>query len=242
MKASRVQLFNPLDGTVVQKSTSVPIPCAIDFTGAGGANITPYVAGDVVWFYFIWGDSVGLSTVNSLFPPIAGRPNLPAGYTHYCPAFPVVLSSTASLQYLLPEGGSSTLIVSDGRVSYKNAVVLFYTIAAVSAGSYSTPLDINFRTWMPSGSTRGHLELDPEQAGNGGPANAGMILGYAGNSVVNLSVYSANNFIPAAQNVVIDFPLPGGLGCQITWGQISGASVSPYTTVIIILGYWFSIR
>jgi len=106
MSASAVGLYNPNTGASHEYpfgSNLTDLTCSITSTGAGGRDASAFLAFDNVWFYFIGGPGEALATLCSRTAPLGTNTNgalgpiLPAGYTAYAPAFPVVISYNANL-------------------------------------------------------------------------------------------------------------------------------------------------
>ncbi len=106
MGADYATLLDPTTGLTKTVFEGLSQPCFINGAGVHGRDqAAPFVARDVVHFYFIDGEGPGTASICSKRKPSAGGPILPEGYTHFCPAFVLPMVGSATLLPTLPQGG-----------------------------------------------------------------------------------------------------------------------------------------
>jgi hypothetical protein len=237
MSADYLVLYNPSTGDTKRiLSPTTNTLCAINSYAVGYRDQAgSYSSNQTIWFYWIWGSTPGLNVINSARGPRFG-PNLPQGYTDYCPAFPMVVSAWGQIQYpVFPGGGGGTTTV---RVRGQKAFFVNTPDWVITTGEYTTNIDLT--PLIPKGIDTALLYYDPECYSSSGALWAGFIpSAVSGNNYCNFSVYSHGASQVAAQNVSIETPLSDDNTLIVQWGRISGSNPT-YTFDLFVQGYTFS--
>jgi len=205
-------------------------------SGTQTATAGAYIAGDDVWFYYMWGSSPGLSTINSLTAPTATNgggttgPILPATYTHYVPAFVIRLVGSATLQPGLPQGGTSNYRINGNRVFFTNTPL-------ISSGIGFPSGTVDFTTWLPVAQRTvdiyADLELTFATTGIGG-----AVLGTVDGNFWNASLYAGVSAFPCAMDGTIPGVVLPTRQFTLTYSKSSG-TFSTSQTFIGPVGYTF---
>jgi len=251
--ADYVVLFNPETETTKTVFSDLNQSCFIHNptpTKGGKDRAAPFIGGDTVWFYYIWGHEEGISTICSAGTPTSGGPVLPEGFTHFAPAFVVPMVGEATLKPL-GQAGRTLIRVRGNRVFYLNAPIWETADTCPHpADRYAPPMQvIDFSAWLPSpGTVTAQILIDAELvagAMNGSGGMAGLIPSAAPPSIpgagpiANMSVYSPEPYRPAAQVMVTEVPIEASGNFYSVWSHISG-SVTSYQAVYFLQGYSFS--
>lgn len=229
-----VTLLNP-STRQIESLVSPPnsIGCSINTVGVSGRDSSAvYTAGQTVWFYLIWSAEDGLNTINSPNDPIVG-PIIPAGYTHYCPMFPVVVQSGIVL--------INPIYVSGNKLLYKNPT----SIQSVTNPTPNVTYSQSYASYIPSCAQSYKAEIDVEgsyQSGTYGAQGGFIIQASPGVNYLNISLYvAATSYATNANTVVSDMPLDPSMTFKIIWNLNQGTfnpAAWPNLTVFF-LGYEF---
>lgn len=242
MSVDCLVLHSPADSSSrLIMAPAAKLKCSIQALQAGGRDQSaPFAPGDNVWFYWIWGGAPGLNTICSAQTPVIG-PNLPAGYTHYVPAFPVVISAKASLVWPVEAPGRAGLGTTRLRVRGNKAFFLNTPAWEQKSGEYETRIDLS--PLIPRAAETALLFYDAEISS---PASgftwAGLVprVGLPeGGNYTNFSVYSQVAGQPAAQNVSLEIPLDDSRITSAIWSRITGPEPA-YRFWVFVQGYSFS--
>jgi hypothetical protein len=166
-----------------------------------------------------------------LTTPLAGGPTLPAGYTHFAPAFVLKLVGSATVNPTLPQGGTTTYFIRGNHVFFANTPL-------ISSGIGFPSGTVDFTPWIPSGyqsvDIYADLELTFATTGIGG-----AVLGTtAGGNFWNASLYCNVSAAPCAMDGTIPgVYLPTRL-FTVTYSKSSG-TFSNAATGIGPVGYTF---
>lgn len=237
MNSNFLVLFNPSTGQsqfISPSSITNNLPCAINIVGPGGRdNSSAYSASADVWWYWIWGSSAGLNTINSLNSPSIG-PTLPSNYTHYCPAFLTKIWTGPSINPNPGTGsGATTLTIYGNLVTYQNAVLLF-PLSGIN--SYPTAT-FALSSWLPASARLANIELDAElNATSGGSIIGGAVWSTGGINFFNSSLYPAASQWYASNPMVTVPIISQQLLC--TFSLTSGTAANSISD-IFLMGYTF---
>ena len=234
--AAYLVLWNPSLCKPQIKVAPVLLTAEIDLTGAGGRDQTAaFAIGQTIWFYWIWGDdtSAPLDTIVSANAPPVG-PTLPAAYTSFCPAFPMIVADDGSIE-LKPVVGSSSRTVTRirGRKAfYANAIVKDYSNAI---GLSATLIDLS--TVVPAGASLVSIEVDAELHNGGAQLIAGFVTEWeSGQNDLNVSLYEpVANFVTAG-DVVHDVPVNDDRKMWAMY-RLSAGAITSSDCCIIVRGY-----
>jgi hypothetical protein len=240
VSADYVVFYRPSDGsTRTVAGAALTTSCTIGSAGPNGRDQSgAFSGGQVLWLYYISGTS-GTSCVWSATAPTSGGPSfsLLSGYDSFSPAFPIALVATATLQPLLPQGGSTSYRIRDNRVWFVNSPLFEVT----SPGVFVSTTDIS--AWCPRpGALIANIELDAELFSSAGPSQYGFITSVipaAGNNVANLSVYLAVTNKTVANNMTQDFPLDDAGHIYSQWNIITGTATG-LVSVFLLFNYSFN--
>jgi hypothetical protein len=238
LAADYVTLYNPSTGATQNLTNVLPTQDAINSGPCAGCrdSSTAFPAGATVWFYFIGGPSVPVSVISSLHGPMTG-PALPASYTSYAPAFPVVLNHNGQI--------SSPMRIRGNRAYYLDVP------DTVGCSPYPpTPgicklnvqQSISIKSLVPVGALEAIVEVDAElSAATSVPVIAGLVFQASPTTnFANLSVYVQAPNSPGAQNETFFVPLlAGDFNLRWTWMSVTGNGIN-YQSVFFIQGYTFS--
>ncbi len=200
MHVNYLSLYSPTNTKIIVGAND--LPCQIDTFGVGGRDaVEPYEVGDDVWFYWIWGETMGLNTLNSLASPVES-PILPIGYTHYSPAFVLKIFDGVSLRLPLPQGGVSLVQVRGNSVLYPNPPM-------INGGSSYPVKNFDFSTWIPKCALVSNLYIDAEiKSSSAGMVIGGAVASEGYNNFANLSLYPPIASSWYAQDVYVPVVLP----------------------------------
>lgn len=237
LSADAIRLYSPTLHANMDVFAPPDVSCSLSVSGPGGRDASPFVAMETVWFYYIGADSLPLSTTVSRNPPKIG-PALSGGYTHFAPAFPMLIADDCSLQLKVlmwpPSSNPARTItrIRGDRAWYANAIYYdfpdFFPVAL--PGYPPPPMRVFDFSWaVPAGAATINLTVDAEIHQAPGPALiSGFILSWAqvggvNQNDVNVSLYQPElpYTFPTVQDLVADFPV-GPL--RQLWGTYSVAS------------------
>ena len=238
LAADDVTLYNPSTGATQYVSNVLPTQDAINSGPCAGCrdSSTAFPAGATVWFFFIGGPGVPLSVISSMNDPKTG-PALPASYTSYAPAFPVILNNSGKM--------SSPMRIRGDRAYYLDVP------DTVGCSPYPpTPgicklnvqQSISIKPLVPVGALEAIVEVDAElSAAASVPVIAGLVFQASSTTnFANLSVYVQAPNSPGAQNETFFVPLlAGDFNLRWTWMSVTGNGIN-YQSVFFIQGYTFS--
>lgn len=240
-KSDYIMLYNP--STHALKMVLAPttnLSCAINTTGAGGRDQSAaFTGGQIIWLYYIDNGTGTQSCIWSATAPSSGGPSftLASGYTSWTPAFPVPLVSTATLQPLLPQGGSTTIRVRNNKVWYINPPAL--TLAG-GGGTFVSTIDLS--AWVPRpGALSAIAELDPEMVcATTVPCQYGALyMVTSGTPFLNLSMYAPVAGQTVASNPTVELPIEDDGHIFQEWSHINGTATG-FVVVTFVLGYSFT--
>lgn len=192
LNADFVTLYNPLTGSDEHTAMSpTNLICGINGFLAGSRDQSAaYAAGDVIWFYFIWGMSPGLNTISSKTGPTELNANgilgpvLPTGYTSYAPAFPIPMIDSPTCKPIMQGQNYSTIQVRGNIVNYPNPPL----ITGISSQYPAMSFDLS--KWIPPQALLSHFLIDSEiHASAGGPIIGGMVCSTPAGNFMNQSLY-----------------------------------------------------
>lgn len=190
MSASWLVMYNPTTKSskrIVPAEMTQNLACAINAQAAGFRDqASAYVDSQDVWWYWIWGPTVGLNTINSVTSPVLGGPTLPSGYTHFCPGFLTKIWVQGGTPTINPAllGGPTKLRVRDNMVSYTQPA---YIEPISGLQSYPTAY-FDITGVVPFKAKLTNLELNPEMHASAGAQVIGGAVWVSG------ALYSDNFF------------------------------------------------
>lgn len=242
LSADFVDFYNPAVGIVEHSEMNVTGQgCAINGactvpTPGYRDTSTPYVAGDVVNFYFIWSFANGLSTINSKTGPTQLNANgttgpvLPDGYTSYAPAFPIPMIGAPTCKPSMQGQGLSNIQVRGNVVNYPNPPVI------EGVGYPTMPFDLS--PWIPPQALLSHFLVDAElHDPAGGQVLGGLVCSTPLGNFLNQSLYpTAATW--ASSDVDIWTVLPANRQMTAIFMHSSG-TVDNAVCVVFVNGYSF---
>lgn len=239
LSADFVTLYNPVTGCDEHTALSPSgLGCAINTCADGYRDAGPYVAGDVVWFYFIWGVSAGLSTINSKTGPIelnavgTTGPILPSGFTAYAPAFPIPMIDAATCNPSMQGQGASNIQVRGNVVNYPNPPL-------IDGVGYPT-MALNLSKWIPPQALLSHFLVDAElRAPASGPVIGGMVCSTPSGNFLNQSLYPTTSWW-APSDVDVWTVLPSNRQMMVTFSHSGPIAPDNAVCVVFVNGYSFA--
>ncbi len=252
LTADAVRLYSPLLDTSINVYAPSAIDCSIAVAGVNGYDNAPFTPLQTVWFYYIGSVLLPLATIASVNPPSIG-PILPTGYTHFCPAFPMLIADDSSIQLKVLMWPPSTNMartrtrIRGNRAYYPNAIYYdfpdFFPISTPSAPVPMRAFDVSWA--VPQGIATVNLEIDAElHQTPGGQLIAGFILswmqvGGVNQNDINISLYQLNETytFPNAQDLVADFPVGPGAGLWGLYSVDGGGSITSTDFCVFVRGY-----
>lgn len=242
LSADFVTLYNPVTGSDVHTAMApAGLGCAINGAspGPGFRDAGAYSAADVVWFYFIWGATPGLNTINSKTGPAelnsggTTGPILPTGFTSYAPAFPIPMIGSATCQPTMQGQGVSNIQVRGNVVNYPNPPL-------VEGVGYPT-MAFDLSKWIPPQALLSHFMVDAElhASTSGGPVIGGMVCSTPSGNFLNQSLYPQANWW-AASDVDVWTVLPANRQMTTTFMHSGTDLPDNAVCVIFVNGYSFS--
>jgi hypothetical protein len=243
ISADAVAFYNPstkcMEGETIGGSAIKDLQCAINGCGPDFKDqSTPYVAGNVPWFYLIFHPTLGISTLNSLIGPSQTNscgstgPILPSGYTSYCPCFPLILVGSATLQPLGPQSGITNIQVRGNEVQYPNRPLI--------VGSGYPVMNFDLSAWVPTGALETGFIADAEiHSYAGGGVIAGAVLGTPAGNFENISLYPSGPSVWSAADVTTWVPLSQTAQKFACTFMCSGGVIDNAVCCIFIIGYIF---
>lgn len=253
LTADFVTFYNPSTGATNTIFTGLSKTCAINTFAAGGRDQAgAFTAGQTVWFYYIWGSGPGVNCVTSTAAPSTG-PVLPATYTAYAAAFPVILVGSATLVPAAPQGSTVGGYIVRGNVVTYLTMPLLCAAAGTPCGFPTS--NANVGTWIPSIAQETWYFIDIEAGNAAGTLLGGFLI--LGGTAVGVdtwsygpgSLYVAVANIPAVNNAIIGpFPYPTSGNVQTIFCSAAGAlgacasgTINTQATALIgVLGYSFA--
>ena len=199
--AVAIDFYNPTSG-VVEKTVVSPtanIPCTIGSFGAGGRDQSgAFTAGETIYAYYIWGSVPGVNCIWSQSAPPTG-PTLPATYTSWAYAFPIILFGSATLEPNSATSGVSTYAVTDREV-------LFQGPFFINLGSGFPSYTYNLGQLVPATAFLTEFIMDAENhASAAGPVISGFVCSYNSGHTLNycnISLYPQANWWAAQDNFI----------------------------------------
>jgi hypothetical protein len=238
LSADFVTLYNPVTGSTEHTATAPSgLGCAINSTGPGARDAGAYAAGDVVWFYFIWGSAPGLSTINSKIGPIdlnsggTTGPILPTGFTSYAPAFPIPMIDAATCKPMM-------LGQSYSNIQVRGNVVNYPTPPLIEGAGYPT-MAFDLSKWIPPQALLSHFLVDAElHAPACVQVIGGLVCSTPSGNFLNQSLYPQNGW--AASDVDAWTALPANRQMTATFAHSGTNLPDNAVCVIFVNGYTFS--
>lgn len=235
--ATSIDFYNPTTG-VVEKTVVSPtanLACVINTFGAGGRDQSgAFAGGDTVYAYYIWGSGPGVNCIWSKSGPPTG-PTLPATYTSWAYAFPVVFFGSATLEPTSATSGVSTYAVTDHEV-------LFQGPFFINLGSGFPSYTYNLGQLVPATAFLTEFIMDAENhASAAGPVISGFVCSYSNAFTLNycnISLYPQTSWWSAQDNFIRVNLRAASLQFYGEY-QVSGGVVDNANTFIQLVGYTF---